>query len=140
MNNVIYAKPDYNVHRALAGSPVALDSANLTTLKADNPHGPMDCGGFETVAVAVSITAAGAADVTLQPLEAIMLPDGTWEFRVLAGNIGPINEASLIQEVTVYGGRLFLRLHATNGNPTAVDILVAGSVTTPGSPGRNRRR
>jgi len=148
MNNVLYAKPNYNTHREIrkydgaTGAPLAVDddSADLAVVKAANPKGPLDCGGFDTVFVAVDITAGGAADVTLQPLEAVTKPDGSWEFRVLAANIGPINEASQLQEVTVNGGNVFLRLHDTNGNPTVVEILVAGGAQMSQEPGFRRKR
>lgn len=146
MDNVIYAKPDYNTHRTIrntdpaTGAPIAVvaDSAVLATVKAANPRGPLDCNGFETVFVAVTLT--GGTTVTLQPLEAITLPDGTWEFRVLAANIGPLSAASQLQEVTVNGGNVFFRLDAVVGGPTVVEILVAGGKEMPAAPGIYRRR
>lgn len=125
MHNSLYAKPDYNYHRIVQGAPVGADSTNLAILLTANPKGAFDCAGYKTVKGFVKLTGGTTPTVGIQPLE-LVLYNNSSELLITASTVASLADGAMF-EFTINGGKLFLRINATSGSPTKVEILVAGS-------------
>lgn len=113
--------------RHLTGAPVAADSATI----ADATFAPADgvvCTGWKTVAIFCRLTAAGATTANIQALIRAGATPTTAESWIVADPAAGGGAAADGQFVvfTVMGRLLFPRVHALTGNPTVVDVYVAG--------------
>lgn len=137
MNNAsLRSKPFYSRHREVDGTPVAADSTDLATVLAANPRSTHDCSGFKTVKGFVRLTGGAAPTVVLQPLE-LLKYEGGEHLAVTGANTVALSNGDAF-DVTANSAFLFMRLNTITGNPTKVEIFLAGAEQQPGSPGAGR--
>ena len=135
-NAQLRSKPFYNVHRTVEGAPVAADSTDLAAVLAANPRSTADCGGYKTVKGFVRLTGGAAPTVTLQPLE-LLKYEGGQHLAVTGANTAALSDGQAF-DFTVNQALLFARLHAVTGNPTKVEVFLAGADMEPATPGAGR--
>lgn len=147
----LFSKPDFRRHRLITGAPVAVDATDLVDLRSPDAIPPgggaavatprrdiVDSAGWLTANGVVKLTGGTTPTVTLQVLEDVDDGDGDVpEFYQNGTDIGPLSDGDMF-EVTPVGGRFFIRLSAQSGDPTAVEILLAGSERQPGEVGQLR--
>lgn len=132
MKNTLKHKPIYTVHRSLVGSPIAADSSDLQVLYElpGNLRAAISCRRWKTVRVLVRLV--GGTTIDLQPLEVVeaegAFPGATDTDRgfAAAGAVVAGLADGDFTDVTINGGRLYLRLHAVGGASTALMLFVAG--------------
>jgi len=112
------------LHRALTGAPVTADSSTI-----DDAHFPQTdgvlCTGWKSVAIFAVLTAGGATTWTLQTLiraGATATTADSWIYDAA----GSATNSRVPIIVNVMGRLIYPRISALTGNPTAVDIYVAG--------------
>jgi hypothetical protein len=144
--NTALAKPNYRLHRAVAGSPVVADNSDLVVLKTLTVVGGSierrdiyDAGGWKTVRGVVQLT--GGTSVDLVPLEMASLkdPNGTVTtvFVPLASAITGLADGDTFT-VTINGGRMFMRIDVVTGAVTLAEIFLAGAEAMNVMPGAHR--
>jgi len=105
-------------HRLVTGAPVGADAAPGGGFP--NPRSCFNADGYDTVLASVQI-APGAASVDLQPL---LYDPESGEFLNHA-NTGSLTDGD-VAEIAAVGGRMFVRIDATVGDPTSVEIRISG--------------
>lgn len=132
--NQLKAKPTYTLHRNKEGSPVGVDTVNLTTLfeEPGNDRASINCGGWTTVRGYVVLEGGTNPTVGLQLLEHIQA-DNAFPSPAVDPDQGFVDigtAAGLSSgdtfDVTIDQGRLYLRINALTGNPTDVRVYLAG--------------
>lgn len=124
----IFASPTHQYHRVLSGAPVAADVALPDPLTAALITAAVNCEGYRSLRVSVQITGGAAPTVTLEQHHLVRFRgDGAAEqaFYQLDRTSAPLaNRQGLIAPVG--GDLVYFRVSAVTGNPTKVEILVAG--------------
>ena len=113
----------FSQHRIVTGAPVAVDTAADAVFPLR--RGLLNCEGYDTIVATAVITAPGVATVDIEPL--IYDPDVD-TFTAHAAT-GAISNGQAV-EIAALGARVFLRIDAVVGNPTEVEIRVAGGQTS----------
>lgn len=123
---MIDRRPRYRLHRQHTGAPVVQDPA----LSANFPTAAqaLDCQGWKSISVVALLTGGGGPTATYQLCQEVSYKDGAGDeqkfFRVEFTLPALSHQQGIL--VPVLQGRVFFRLNAVAGNPTAVDLLVAG--------------
>ena len=127
MLNTLESKPRFTIHRTEEGAPVAADSADLSTLAI---AAAIHCDDWATVDGFVKLTGGSTPTISLVPLMAVRYANlaGTEvnEYIVMGDAIGPLSDGDSFS-IDVARGRLFARVSAVTGAPTAVQVLLAGA-------------
>jgi len=106
-------------HRLVTGAPVVVDAAPGGGFP--NPRSCLNADGYDTILLAVQITAPGASTVDIQPL--LYDPESGVFFN--HANTGNLSDGD-VAEIAAVGGRMFMRIDAVAGNPTSVEFRVEG--------------
>jgi len=132
-DNVLAPRPEYRYHRRLVGAPVVPDTAVLADL---DPALALNCSGWRTITGFVRLAGGAAPTVTLQQLKLASYRDGAGALQrryVPTGYITPPLADNGSFALVVGDGVVLLRVHAVEGNPTSVDVLVAGDAKHEGN-------
>lgn len=115
-------KPYYTLHRTVKTA----DPTSLPAVLSAFGGAAVSLDGFESCNGVVSLSGGTTPQVTLQPLELVVLPDKT---RRLVKNGSPIvglQDGDVFAFPTTGGGLWVLQVTAMSGSPDKLDLFVAG--------------
>lgn len=124
--NTVPPRPQFARHRLVTGAPVVADAAagSLSTALA------LKCRGWKSIVGFVKLAGGAGPTVTLQLLRVIKYTNSLGVETELYVD-GGLTTAALSDEgfftANVVDDQIFLRISAVTGNPTSVDIHVAGT-------------
>lgn len=114
----------WSEHRVVSGAPVAADAAPSGAFPSRS--GLLNAKGYDTILASVRLEGGAAPTVTLQPL----VYDEDLDDFAKHALTGALSDGDTV-ELLVVGGRAFLRIEATAGNPTKVQIRIKGGQASP---------
>lgn len=127
-------KPHYKEHRTVLAQDVTdLDELAHGTDGEGGPipgkiQGAISLCGFDSAQGLVVFSGGTGPAITLQPLEAVNLPDGTRRFVSRGAAIGPLSDGEGFAFDCPGGGLWFLQATALTGAPDNAKLFVAGGL------------
>lgn len=124
--NQLEARPRYNHHRLITGSPVAADAA----IGSMDPKTSLHCEGWSQVRCLALLTGGTTPAINVEQLGRVQYENASGvevDTLVLQDTFTGIGDGEEFVAV-VNGSPTLFRISAVSGSPTQVEILVSGDI------------
>lgn len=122
--NKLEPRPQYNYHRLVTGAPVVADAA----IASMDPKTAAHCEGWTSIHAVVLLTGGTTPTVDIEQLARVQYTNASGveqDILVSQGTTSSLGDRGQVS-LTVNGAPTLLRIDAVSGNPTQVEIIIAG--------------